>query len=183
MIKPISLKECHQSQRGYFAGCLYNAMIENKKIWLVVGDLGYGVFDKIRDDFPDRFLNTGASEQAAAGICVGLALEGKIPFFYSITTFGLYRPFETWRNYVNHEQIPVRMAFSGRDKDYAHDGFSHWSEDTKKLFSKKIAYCPYDHEGIFPNITTLWPETKEEIPAMVNRMVKEDRPWFISLRR
>ena len=33
------------------------------------------------------------------------------------------------------------------------------------------------------NINTLWPQEKEEIPQMIEQMVKEDKPWFISLRR
>src|SRR3990172_733039 len=99
----------HQSQRGYFAGYIYNAMIIDPNIIVVTADLGYGVFNKIRDDFPERFLNTGAAEMAACGICVGLALQGKKPFFYSITNFLLYRPFEVIRNYIDHERIPVRL--------------------------------------------------------------------------
>ena len=174
MLKKIKQEDMHQSMRGYFAGYLYNAMIDDPTIHLVVGDLGYGIFDKIRDDFPDRFLNTGASEQAAAGICVGLALENRKPFFYSITTFLLYRCFETIRNYINHEKIPVRLVGSGRDKDYAHDGFSHWSEDTFDLFDRSPVFC---------NIWNYWPDTKEEIPELVKKMVKLDKPQFISLRR
>lgn len=146
-------------------------MIDNEKIWLVTGDLGYKIFDKIREDFPNRFLNAGASEQAAAGICCGLALEGRIPFFYSITTFLLYRPFETWRTYINHERIPVIGIGSGRDHDYAHDGISHWSDDAKLVLAT------------LPHITTYFPNDKEEIPAILNLMIKEKRPTFLSLRR
>lgn len=171
MPEKISQSEWHPSQRGYFAGCLYNEMINGPDIFLIVGDLGYGVFDKIRDNFPNRFYNVGASEQAAVGICVGLALENRKPFFYSITTFLLYRCFETIRNYISHEQIAVRMVGSGRDFDYQHDGFSHHSHDAKGILNK------------LPHIRKLWPVTKEQIPDFVERMVKEDRPWFISLRR
>lgn len=162
----------HPSQRGYFAHYLYEAMKTDPDIWVITGDLGYGMLDKIRDDFPDRFINTGAAEQAMMGIAVGLALEGKKPFVYSITTFLLYRPFETVRNYINHERIPVRLIGAGRDRDYEHDGFSHWSEDIIPIF-----------ENAFPYITDLWPEEKEDIPEMVKMMVAENHPWFISLRR
>lgn len=170
----------HESMRGYFAYELYQQMEKNKNIWLVVGDLGYKVFDQIRDDFPDRFLNAGASEQAAAGICVGLALEGKIPFFYSITSFLIYRPFETIRLYLQHEKIPVKLVGSGRDYDYAHDGISHWSHDINLLFG---GWRAGEGDGILNNIVTYFPEDKEEIPNMVEKMVTNDKPSFISLRR
>lgn len=164
--------QVHDSIRGRFGYELYLQMAKNEDIVLIVGDLGYKLFDAHREDFPDRFINTGASEQAMMGLAVGLALEGKIPFVYSITTFLLYRPFETIRLYLQGEGIPVKLIGSGRDKDYAHDGPSHHSEDAKEILATA-----------FPNIISLWPDTKEEIAKMVDDMVKGDRPMFISLRR
>ena len=169
----------HESMRGYFAYELYQHMKENKDIILVVGDLGYKIFDAHFKDFPDRCINTGAAEQAMMGIAVGLALEGKIPVVYSITNFLLYRPFETIRNYINHEQIPVKLIGSGRDRDYAHDGISHWSEDAEKLFT----YYAEGREAIFGNIQESWPETKEEIPGVLKEILTTPKPYFLSLRR
>lgn len=163
--------------RRTFADELYKQMQVNPKIWLITGDLGYGMWDKIRNDYPDRFLNTGAAEQAMMDIAVGLSLEGKTPFVYSITTFLLYRPFETLRTYINHEKLNVKLVASGRDKDYSHDGISHWSEDAWKLFDGT------HQEGILNNIKAYWPETKEEIPSILDKMLKSNLPDFISLRR
>lgn len=157
--------------RRTFAEELYKHMEVNKDIWLVTGDLGYGMWDKIRDDFPDRFLNTGAAEHAMMDIAVGLALSGKIPFVYSITPFLIYRPFEVLRTYINHERIPVKMVGSGRDKDYAHDGISHWAEDVYPIME------------LFRNIEKLYPDSKESIPDMVGAMVDSKEPVFISLKR
>lgn len=168
----------HESMRGYFAYELYKQMKLNPKIWLLTGDLGYAMFDYIRKDFPDRFVNTGAAEQALTDIACGLALEGKIPFVYSITTFLLYRPFETIRTYINHEKLNVKLVGGGRDKDYEHDGISHWSEDAWKLF-----YMAYDVPGILNNIKPYWPEDKKEIPSILDKMIKFNGPDFISLRR
>lgn len=161
----------HPSQRGVFALELYKAMATDDRVWLVTADLGYGMFDHHRDDFPDRFLNTGASEQAATGICVGLALQGKIPFLYSITPFLLYRPFEWHRNYLNHEGIPVRLVGSGLNDDYKHDGITHDATDAKQVLD-----C-------LPNIIRHFPRTKEEIPQCVADMLSTDSPSFIALRR
>ena len=66
--------------RKDFANELYKAMKKNENIWLLTGDLGFGILENIRDKFPKRFINCGASEQAMMGIACGLALEGKIPF-------------------------------------------------------------------------------------------------------
>lgn len=164
-------KNWHQSQRGFFAGALYQAMKKDKDIILIVGDLGFGVWDAVRDEMPDQFLNVGAAETAMMGIACGLALEGKKPFVYSISSFLINRPYETIRLYVSHENIPVRMIGSGRDLDYHIDGFSHDCSDLKPLLNT------------MPNIIPYWPDTKEEIPELVKKMVEEDRPSFISLRR
>lgn len=167
----------HDSMRGWFAYELYQHMKKNKDIFLIVGDLGYGMFDDHFKDFPERCLNTGAAEQAMMGTAVGLALEGKIPVVYSITTFLLYRPFETIRTYINHEKIPVKLIGSGRDKDYEHDGISHWSEDAGLLFTGSIL------PPIFQNINPIWPDNKEQIPEIVKEMLETKEPYFLSLRR
>lgn len=170
-MKKIPKGKWHQSQRGYFAGSLYNEMGKNSNIWLITADLGYGMFDKIRDNYPERFLNTGAAEQTTMGIAVGLALSGKIPIVYSITPFLLYRPFETIRNYLNHEKIPVKLVGSGRDCDYKIDGMSHWAKEDKEVMR------------IFKNIESRWPESSQEIPDLVEEMIKSKKPWYLNLKR
>lgn len=170
-MKNLDIKYRHNSMRGWFAYELYKQMAKDERIWLLVGDLGYKAFDYIKRDFPDRFMNCGAAEQSMIDIAVGLALNGKIPFVYSITTFLLYRPFEAIRNYVNHEKIPVKLIGAGRGRDYLHDGFSHWAEEDKKVMQ------------IFNNVVAQWPETFEEIPEIVNKMTKDNKPWYLNLKR
>ncbi len=157
--------------RAVFASEIHKKMSKNDKIWVLVNDLGYKMWDKVRQDFPNRFLNVGAAEQTLIGVGAGLALSGKIPIIYSITSFLLYRPFETIRNYVNHEKIPLKLIGAGRDRDYLHDGISHWSEEDKKIMK------------IFANIQAEWPKQTEEIPILVNAMLKSSKPWYINLRR
>lgn len=159
----------HKSQRGYFAGQLYERMKDDPKIMVITADLGYAMLDKIKQDFPDRFINVGASEQTALGVAVGLALEGYKPFVYTITSFFL-RAAETISLYLEHEKIPVRLVGGGRDDDYKHDGYSHYGTQAQKfIHSMKFV------EG--------YPETKEEVPDIVNYMVDNDTPSFLSLRR
>ena len=171
MIKKLKPIEKHNSMRGWFAFELHEHMRKNKNIFLLTGDLGYGMLDRIKNDFPDRFVNVGAAEQLLMGVGVGMALKGKIPFVYSITPFLLYRPFETIRNYVNHEKIPVVLVGGGRNKDYSHDGFSHWSEEDKQVMK------------LFTNIESFWPDNKEEIPNLVSSIIANPKPYYLNLRR
>jgi transketolase len=121
--------------RKEFASLLHTEMSLNENIILLTGDLGYGLWDKIKLDYPDRFYNTLSSEQLMMGMASGLAMENKIPIVYSITPFAIYRPFEFIRNYLHHENIPVKILGGGRDKDYGYLGFSHWAEEDIDILS------------------------------------------------
>ena len=53
---------------------------KDKKLYVIVGDIGYRVFDEFRDKFPDRFINMGICEQSIISVASGMALEGLKPF-------------------------------------------------------------------------------------------------------
>lgn len=156
--------------RKTFAQSLLEEAKKNPKIVLLTGDLGYGMWDEFKNTLPDQFVNTGAAEQALLDIACGLALEGMIPFVYTITPFYL-RALETLRTYINHENIIVHMVGSGRDKDYAHDGFSHDASDIKEFLDP------------LKNIVQYFPQEKEEISVLVTKIITSTNPTFISLKR
>ena len=145
-------------------------MKENENVFALTGDLGYIGFNQIQKDFPDRFVNCGASEQTMLDIAVGLAYEDKIPFCYTISPF-FYRAFETIRTYIDYEHLNVKLIGSGRYKDYKHDGYSHDATDIAGHLKMLFA------------IREKWPETKEEIPLIIKEMCESDQPYFLSLRR
>jgi transketolase len=157
--------------RRQFAERLHLEMGKNKDIFLLTGDLGYGLWDRIRLDYQDRFYNVGSSEQLMLGMASGLAMEGKISVVYSITPFLLYRPFEFIRNYVNHEKLPVKLIGGGRDKDYGYLGFSHWAEEDKDIMKN------------FANIKTLHPETVEKMHQDFDYILDKKTPVYMNLKR
>ncbi len=157
--------------RKQFADDLYIRMAKDHRIVFITADLGYGIFDKVREAFPDRFVNTGAAEQAAMGMAVGMSLQGMIPVVYSITPFLLFRAAEVLRNYIDQEQVNVKLIGSGREDDYSHDGFSH--------------YCGDDHKilGVFENILSSWPVNEVEMLHHVEAMFETDKPYYLNLKR
>jgi transketolase len=157
--------------RRHFSELLHKEMSRNKDIILLTGDLGYGLWDKIRLDYSNRFYYVGSSEQLMLGMAAGAAMEGKIPIVYSITPFLLYRPFEFIRNYLDHEKLPVKLVGGGRDRDYGHLGFSHWAEDDKKIMS-----C-------FSNIRHHRPITSEQLETIFHYIVNTRSPEYINLKR
>lgn len=155
--------------RKTFKDLLLVEMKKNENIYLVLGDVGYGLFDDLRVEFPTRVINSGASEQLMIGMSVGMAMEGLIPVVYSITPFLLYRPFEFIRNYVNHENIPIKLVGSGRDDDYGVCGFSHHACEDLQVLS------------ILSNIKCFRPEKEEDID--IKQFLYNKCPSYINLCR
>ena len=155
--------------RKEFATFLHKEMSYNDNIVLLTGDLGYGLWDRIKIDYPDRFYNVMSSEQLMVGTAVGLAMEGFIPLVYSITPFVLYRPFELLRNYLDHENIPVKLIGGGRDKDYGYLGFSHWAEEDIKVLST------------LENIQLYKP--KKPTNKLYKEFLYNEKPSYLNLKR
>lgn len=155
--------------RKLFASLLYKELQKNSNIYLLSGDLGYRLWDDIKKDFPNNFINPGSSEQLMMGMAVGMALEGKIPIVYSITPFLLYRPFEIIRNYLHYEKIPVKLVGGGRGKDYRQLGYTHWAEEDTSIM------------GVLSNISLYRPDTADEMEAMFQSFVYNNHPAYINL--
>lgn len=157
--------------RKQFAKLLHKEMSINPDIYLITGDLGYGLWDNIQNDYPDKFMNVGSSEMVMMGVGIGLAMEGKIPFVYSITPFAIYRPFEMIRNYLNHENIPVNIIGGGRNKDYGYLGFSHWAEDDIEIMNS------------FKNIRIMHPNTDEDLNQNFIDIIHNKKPTYLNLKK
>ena len=157
--------------RKRFAEILYEYMKTDDRIWLLTGDVGWGVLDKIKNTFSKRFLNCGVAEQNMIGMACGLAHAGKIPFVYTITSFLLYRPFEFIRNDVDHDQANVKLIGCGRNKDYGEAGFTHWCCDDHQIMS------------LFPNILSYWPEDNLDVENFTKIILWHKGPCYLNLKR
>lgn len=159
--------------RKQFAELLHQTMSLNEKIVLLTGDLGYGLWDRIKIDYPNQFINVGSSEQLMLGMAAGMAMDGKIPFVYSITPFVLYRPFEWIRNYLDHEKLPVKLIGGGRGKDYGYLGFSHWAEEDREV------------AGIFKKICIFTPEKEADLKGVLDDVLglSFSSPCYINLKK
>jgi len=158
--------------RSEFAKILEEEMVMNDKIYLLTADIGFGILDSLRARFPERVINVGSSESLMIGIALGFAYEGRIPVCYTISPFLIYRPFEMLRNYVNHEKTPIKLVGTGRDRDYAHDGITHWAEDDVRIISAS-----------FPRIGIHKPSREEFTREYVKGILYSDSPEYLNLTR
>lgn len=90
-----------RAMRDVFLEQIWMSMELDEKIFFISADFGSPVLDKIRKDYPERFINVGIAEQNLINITAGLALEGFKVFAYAIA------PFITMRCY---EQIRINLA-------------------------------------------------------------------------
>jgi transketolase len=157
--------------RNLFGELLAEYIAKDENIWLLTGDLGFGILNKARQAAPDRAYNVGAAEQLMLGAAVGLAHNKKIPICYSITPFVIFRPYEWLRNYLDHEQTPVKLAGAGRDKEYGHLGFSHWAVDDERALS------------VFSNIKIYKPANKQELTDIWDEYLYNNKPSYLNLSK
>ena len=65
--KPIAMRDALLER-------IWKSMGSDQKIFFLSADFGSPVLDKIRADFPDRFINVGVAEQNLINVAAGLAL-------------------------------------------------------------------------------------------------------------
>ena len=120
---------------------------EDKRIILLVCDMGFGVADKFKEEFPDRIFNTGIMEQGTVGIAAGMSMSGLIPIVYSIVNFLAFRALEQIRNDVVIQNLNVKFIATGVNNYFKFLGRSHCcGQDDKeimKLIDMKV-YDPYE---------------------------------------
>ena len=140
---------------------------KDKKIVLLVGDIGYGIFDDFRKNHKSRFFNLGICEQSIIGAAAGMALEGLKPWVYTITPFLIERPFEQVKLDINQQKVNVNLVGFA---DYPTLGPTHSELDAKKLMS------------LCKNIVSYYPKDSEETVKYVLKSYKNKGPNFISLK-
>jgi transketolase len=89
-VKPIAMRDALLRR-------IHEAMAADHSIFFVSADFGSPVLDRIRADFPERFVNVGIAEQNLINVSAGLALEGYTVFAYAIAPFITMRCFEQIR--------------------------------------------------------------------------------------
>jgi transketolase len=97
----------------------------DERVMLLTADLGWGALEPFASAFPDRFINVGVAEQNMMGVATGLALEGAIPFAYSIATFATMRGYEQFRDGPVLHRLPVRLIGMGGGFAYGASGPTH----------------------------------------------------------
>lgn len=111
--------------RDTFIKALEELACADPRVFLITGDLGFGVLDKFSTRHPKQYLNAGVAEQNMTGLATGLALDGRIVFTYSIANFPTLRPLEQIRNDAAYHEANVNVVAIGGGFSYGALGISH----------------------------------------------------------
>ena len=139
------------TMRDSFIGTLCERMVQDESIFFLTADLGAPALDRIRSEFPARFINVGIAEQNLISIASGLALEGFTVYTYAIAAFITMRAYEQARvSLAISSQIrPVNVTMVGLagGVSYQVSGPTHHClEDLAimRLLPGMSVYCPSD---------------------------------------
>ncbi len=157
--------------RSTFLETLLEEARKDERIYLITPDLGYGVLESFGQEFPNRFINAGIAEQNAIGMAAGLALNGKVPYVYSIIPFVVSRPYEQIKVDVAYMNTNVRLVGVGAGFSYGPAGATHHSLDDLALMRA------------LPNMTVTAPGSLNETEDLVRYSVHHKGPMYIRLAK
>jgi transketolase len=157
--------------RNKFADVFYELGKSDPRLCVVVADISpAGSIAKFRNEFPDRFVNTGVAEQIMIGMVAGMAQRGLKPFAYTIATFALYRPFEFVRDDLCYQNLPVTVVGIGGGVTYSTLGGTHHAQEDISLACS------------IPNLRVIAPCDPSEAEAATRWCAQqEDGPVYLRL--
>jgi transketolase len=153
-----------RAMRDVFIEALRAKMAEDTSIFFLSADFGSPALDKLRELYPERFINVGIAEQNLINVATGLALEGFKVYAYAIA------PFITMRCY---EQIRVNLAVLSQIRPMCVNiigvgaGFSY-------DMSGPTHHCLEDLSimGTLPNVTVFSPSDYSSAERYVDETLK-----------
>jgi transketolase len=155
--------------RGAFVDALLEAAAADERVFLLTADLGWSVLERFAQRFPERFLNVGVAEANMAGLATGLALEGYVPYIYSIASFASMRCYEQVRDGAVLHRLPVRVVGIGGGYSYGHAGPTHFALEDLALMRTQ------------PAMTVLVPADPGQTRAMVAALADAPGPAYLRI--
>jgi len=151
---------------NYASEAIRDQMLRDPRVTVMTAAMCQGnKLEVIRDEFPDRFFDTGICESHAVAFAAGQAKAGARPIVDIYSTF-LQRSFDQIFQEVVLQNLPVaflldRAGLTGPDGPTHHGVFD-------------IGYM-----RIFPNMAVLAPGDAYDLPAMLDFAIKHDGPTSI----
>ncbi len=131
---------------------IFNAMHEDTRVCVLTAAMCAGnKLERIRDEYPDRFFDTGICESHAVAFAGGMAKSGMLPVVDIYSTF-LQRSFDQIFQEVALQNLPVvftldRAGLCGPDGPTHHGVFDN---SYMRIFPNMVVMAPADDQEIRP---------------------------------
>lgn len=155
--------------RPAFINTLHKLAKKDERIFLLTADVGFSVFERFMEDFPDRYFNVGVAEANMIGIAAGLSISNKIVYAYTMAHFITMRCYEQIRLDVCYQYANVKLIGSGGGLTYGPQGTTHHSiEDISIMRS-------------LPNMCVICPGDPLETKYAIEASLEHKGPMYIRL--
>lgn len=157
--------------RDAFTAALQKLAKDDPNLFLITGDLGFGVLKPYWETYPHQFFNAGISEQAMTGMAAGMALSGKTVFTYSIGNFPTLRCLEQIRNDCAYHHANVKVVCVGGGFVYGSLGMSHHATEDMAILRA------------LPDVTVFTPGDPAEVHAIMPALTYQKGTCYLRLGR
>ncbi|MDH5397183.1 MAG: transketolase family protein [Cyclobacteriaceae bacterium] len=135
--------------RSGFGDGLLEAARKNDRIVGLCADLTPSLkMGPFKNEYPERFFQTGIAEANMIGIAAGMTIGGKIPFTGTFANFSTSRVYDQVRQSVAYSNKNVKICASHAGLTLGEDGATHQSlEDIglMKMLPNMTVICPCDY--------------------------------------
>lgn len=152
-----------------FSKTLVELAEKNSHIALLVGDLGFQLFDDFKRRFGPRYVNVGVAEAQMVCAAAGLAYVGWKPITYSIAAFATARCFEQIKISVAYPGLPVVIVGAGGGYAYGRSGVTHHSGDDIGLMRS------------LPGMTVVAPGNSDEMAQLLPQILELKGPTYLRI--
>jgi len=157
--------------RNAFLNTISDLMQKNKDIVLVTADMGFSVFEDLQKKIPNRFFNTGVTEQSSIGVATGLAMSGFKVFFYAQASFATMRCFEQIRLDVAYNKVNVKIVGVAAGFNLNQLGVSHFAVEDVSLMR------------VLPGMTIFTPGDPYESSWATQKAYETEGPVYIRITK
>lgn len=155
--------------RFTFVNTLVEIAKKDRDVIVLLGDLGYGMFDPFFNELPEQIINVGIAEQSMTGLAAGLALEGKKVFTYGTCNFPTMRCLEQIRNDCAYQKANVKIVSANCGLAFKAHGMSHYATEDLAVMRA------------LPNVTVVAPADPVESELLTEAIYKQQGTCYLRL--
>lgn len=157
--------------KAAFPAAINNIGKQNKKVVVVVGDIGHFAMQDFAKENEDRYYNLGILEPCLVSSCAGLSREGFYPVGHTIAPFIAERSLEQIKLDFCYQNLGGNLITVGSAFDYSTLGCTHHCYTDLGLLSS------------YPNTEVCYPASPNELIQLVEQRFDSSKLTYFRMAR